>query len=124
MANKYGIVESDVDRVENAFTYHIPIGDQVMRYALLRGQCKALAYLVLGNCPASRERSLALTAIEEVCMWANAAIARNEFRVEEDVAPLRPRAYECLPDMVCRKCGQRHVSPVGETGGGSDAAAS
>jgi len=29
-------------------------------------------------CPDSRERSLALTKLEEAVSWANAAIARNE----------------------------------------------
>ena len=29
-------------------------------------------------CPLSRELSLALTALEESCMWAIASLARNE----------------------------------------------
>ena len=41
-------------------------------------QTKELAYLIDELCPASREKSLALTKIEESIMWANASIARNE----------------------------------------------
>jgi hypothetical protein len=29
------------------------------------------------NCPDSREKSLAMTNLEQAVMWANAAIARN-----------------------------------------------
>lgn len=29
-------------------------------------------------CPSSRERSLAMTKLEEAVMWANSAIARNK----------------------------------------------
>ena len=33
---------------------------------------------IQGECPESREKSLAFTKLEECIMWANAAIARNE----------------------------------------------
>lgn len=39
---------------------------------------KELAYLFNKDCPVSRERSLAMTKLEEACFWANASIARNE----------------------------------------------
>jgi len=32
----------------------------------------------VANTPESREQSLAITALEEAVMWANAAIARRE----------------------------------------------
>ena len=38
---------------------------------------KELAYLIDDLCPKSREKSLAITKIEEAMMWANASIARN-----------------------------------------------
>lgn len=66
------------DRIENDFTYHPPFGNQVQRYFLIRQACKELALLLVKNCPESRELSIALTHIEESCMYANAAIARNE----------------------------------------------
>jgi hypothetical protein len=64
--------------IENRFTYHAPKGDQPKRYENLRGNAKSLAILIFESCPDSRERSLALTKLEEAVMWANAAIARNE----------------------------------------------
>lgn len=64
--------------LENNFTYHSPKADQPQRYEDLRGTGKFLALKILDQCPASRERSLALTRLEEAIMWANASIARNE----------------------------------------------
>jgi hypothetical protein len=65
-------------QIENAFTYHSPQAHQTDRYGLLRGEAKKLAYLIQASCPASRERSLAITNLEQAVMWANASIARNE----------------------------------------------
>ena len=39
---------------------------------------KEFAYLLNDLCPDSREKSLAMTKLEECVMWANASIARNE----------------------------------------------
>jgi hypothetical protein len=60
------------------FTYHPPKGDQPGRYEAIRSHGIQLAELVDLECPESREKSLALTRIEEAVMWANAAIARRE----------------------------------------------
>lgn len=68
---------SDYD-VNNIFTYHAPISDQLDRYSDIREKAKNLAKLLLEYCPHSRERSLALTKLEESVFWANASIARNE----------------------------------------------
>ncbi len=65
-------------RIEQNFTYHPPKADQRDRYELIRGRAKVLATLIVQQTPESREQSLALTALEEAVMWANAAIARNE----------------------------------------------
>jgi len=65
-------------RIENNFTYHTPTGDQPARYSFLRNIFKQTASVVCRICPQSRELSLALTALEEAMMWANASIARNE----------------------------------------------
>lgn len=67
-----------VQRVNRDFTYHAPSAEQVERMAHIRQECKNLAAILLAETPASREQSLALTALEEVSMWSNAAIARNE----------------------------------------------
>lgn len=60
------------------FTYHAPKGDQPKRYEFIRAQAMRLANYIDEDCPDSREKSLAITKLEEVVMWANAAIARNE----------------------------------------------
>ena len=55
-----------------------PQPGQPERYVMLRDKAKELAMLLADECPDSREKSLALTKLEESIMWANAAIARNE----------------------------------------------
>lgn len=75
---KYAITEEDAERLECAFTYHAPKDDQGERYVHLRDAAKGLAKMMLQLTPASRERSLAITKLEESVMWANAGIARNE----------------------------------------------
>lgn len=78
MPTTYDIVDADRKRVENAFTHHPPKEDQAERYELIREKAKELAVLFLRSTPPSRERSLALTHLEEAVFNANAAIARNE----------------------------------------------
>jgi len=65
----------DIDRV---FTYHAPKNDQPERYGQLRGRAQDMAKMIEEFCPPSRERSLALTNLQQTVMWANAAIAINE----------------------------------------------
>jgi hypothetical protein len=64
--------------LENRFTYHPPKGDQPHVYELIRDSGRNLAGLIDRVCPDSREKSLAITNIEQAVMWANAAIARNQ----------------------------------------------
>lgn len=64
--------------LERRFTHHPPKGNQATRYELIRDQAHNLAALINDNAPDSREKSLAITSLEEAVMWANAAIARNE----------------------------------------------
>lgn len=64
--------------IADIFTYHPPKPGQAERYTALRGAAHAYAIVVNDLTPSSRERSLALTAIQESVMWANAAIAINE----------------------------------------------
>lgn len=66
------------EQIENNFRYHAPKDGQQEKYQALRSKAKELAYLVAELCPGSREKSLAMTKLEESVMWANASIARNE----------------------------------------------
>ncbi|ODM03183.1 DUF7681 family protein [Eisenbergiella tayi] len=63
--------------IENNFKYHKPQEGQPEKYERLREEAKELAYSIDALCPNSREKSLAMTKLEESIMWANAAIARN-----------------------------------------------
>ena len=64
----------------NRFTYHPPKEDlnQVERYQAIRAEVHSAATVINNRCPESREKSLAITHLEEAVFWANAAIARNE----------------------------------------------
>ena len=64
--------------LESRFTYHAPKDGQPERYDRIRYKAKMLAAYINEYCPDSREKSLALTKIEEAVMWANASIAREE----------------------------------------------
>jgi hypothetical protein len=70
------VTEKDI---ENRFTYHPPKNsDQTDKYNELRAMGKSLALNIGVMCPDSREKSIAITKLEECIMWANASIARNE----------------------------------------------
>ncbi len=63
--------------IDNNFTYHKPSDETAATYELIRHEGRRLAHLIDDECPTSREKSLALTKLEETVMWANASIARN-----------------------------------------------
>lgn len=64
--------------IDNNFAYHSPTDEQISRYKDIRADARKFAKLIEALCPPSRERSLAMTKLEECVMWANASIARNE----------------------------------------------
>ena len=66
------------EQIDNTFTYHKPFGNQPQRYAQIRVDAKVLAHTIQDCCPESREKSLALTNLQQAVMWANASIAINE----------------------------------------------
>jgi hypothetical protein len=68
----------DAKELDKRFTYHAPKDDQPKRYEAIRSNAYVLANLIEHSCPESREKSLAITKLEEVVFWANASIARNE----------------------------------------------
>ncbi len=65
------------EQIENNFKYHSPKEGQPEKYTQLREKAKELAYLIEELAPQSREKSLAITKLEESVMWANASITRN-----------------------------------------------
>lgn len=62
----------------NRFTFH-PVTDSAQGdvYGLVRAKALELATFLDAVAPDGREKSLAITHIEEAVFWTNAAIARN-----------------------------------------------
>lgn len=70
--------------LENRFTYHPPQDEQTVElYQMIRDHGHRFAELIDRRVPDGREKSLAITHIEETVMWANAAIARRKQPPEE-----------------------------------------
>lgn len=65
------------ETIEQNYSYHKPMEDTVKTHELIRNEGKRMAYVIEEECPTSREKSLAMTKLEEAVMWANASIARN-----------------------------------------------
>lgn len=63
--------------IERRFTYHRPEGKKITEHDVARAAYKAWAHVLAEILPAGREKSLAITALEESSMWAHAAIARE-----------------------------------------------
>lgn len=66
------------DEINIRFSYHPPKEGQVDRYTRIRDEAKKLAETIVELTPASREQSASLTHLDQVVMFANAAIARRE----------------------------------------------
>lgn len=65
------------ETIERNYSYHKPTDDTAKVHEVIRNEGKRMAHLIDEECPASREKSLAMTKLEEAVMWANASIARN-----------------------------------------------
>lgn len=63
--------------LKEKFTYHKPTDEKIKKYESIRNLAHEFARNVGKECPDSREKSLAITKIEEAVMWANASIARD-----------------------------------------------
>jgi hypothetical protein len=66
------------EQIDSIFTYHAPKADQPARYERVREVARILARTINDCCPESREKSLAITSLQQSVMWANASIAINE----------------------------------------------
>ena len=100
--------------IEKRFTYHPPIGTQPLRFVILRDLAKGFANAIVDNCLDGRERSIALTKLEEVIMWANAGIARESFQIpafkhvvlsDSDVIKAAAAAAHEVNRVWCEFCG-------------------
>lgn len=66
------------EKIENNFKHHSPDEEKIRMHEFVRDRCKSLANDLDDVVIDSREKALAMTKLEEVMMWANAAIARNK----------------------------------------------
>ena len=55
-------------------------GSQPAKIERMREYYAELAELVVSNCLSEREQALALTKLEESCMWAIKSISREEIK--------------------------------------------
>lgn len=63
--------------LQNNYQYHAPDENKVRKHEQVRKTVYVAADYLNKNLPDCREKSLALTKLEEATMWANAALARN-----------------------------------------------
>ncbi|MDM2104332.1 Uncharacterised protein [Mycobacteroides abscessus subsp. massiliense] len=64
--------------IEHRFAFHAATTEEKRaEHGSVRAACKELAHKFDRDLPPGREKSLALTKLEEAMFWANAAIARN-----------------------------------------------
>lgn len=62
----------------NPWQFHAPSDAQKARMQELRDAFQSLASLIEKNAPTCRERSLALTKLEEAATWANKAVNQSD----------------------------------------------
>lgn len=68
-------IKMTTPQIDEIFTYHIPKEGQSKKYDEIRNEARLLAHKINDLCPESREKSLAITKLQEMVMFANASIA-------------------------------------------------
>lgn len=65
--------------LDKRFAYHTNRTTETgKRHETIRRECRTLAIVINNFVPDGREKSTALSRLEEVMMWATAGIARNQ----------------------------------------------
>lgn len=65
------------EEIADRFTYHAPSPEGVKKHEAFSLGFIHLATLIDQVCPDSREKSLAMTKLEEAKFWSSAGVARN-----------------------------------------------
>lgn len=82
-----------IGQLHDNITNHPPRDQEVVgRLETVAALAKMYGAAVILNCPDSRERSLAVTKLEESIMWARAGIARHQ---DDIPLPAAPEVDEC-----------------------------
>ncbi len=63
--------------LKHRFEYHPPDEAKIDLHSKIRGTCYIAANYLDSILPECKEKSLALTKIEEAMFWSNAALARS-----------------------------------------------
>lgn len=71
------ITEAQYNEVVSRFTNHIPDKKIIDKMANMRKKVRELAFLIMKDCPESREKSTALTQLSFVMMSANSSIVQS-----------------------------------------------
>lgn len=66
------------EEIENSFGFHPATPEVKEKYEFIRGEFTMLAMRINATCPDSREKSLALTNLQQAQMWAIGSVAINE----------------------------------------------
>ena len=64
--------------IDKPFAYHKPSSEGLERITRLREEYSAVQRTIETTCPASRQRSVALTELEAAAMWAIKAVVFND----------------------------------------------
>lgn len=76
--SKYIRSDSDIWTLKERFGHRNLDDEQFKRVCDIQNQFMALAQVILESTPVGREQSLALTKLEEACMFAVKAISRED----------------------------------------------
>ncbi|WP_435834906.1 Acb2/Tad1 domain-containing protein [Streptomyces antibioticus] len=68
----------DPEDIQHRFAFHAATTQEKRdAHSSIRQACRRLADHINESCPEGREKSLAITHVEEAMFWANAALARS-----------------------------------------------
>lgn len=89
-----GLSEDQLSYLDTAYVYHKPVDEDIVSmYQQMRVACRHLAAMIM-HLPPGREQSIALTNLEQVNLWANSSIARNQDLIVQKLAERRGETDE------------------------------
>jgi len=83
--SKFTSGDAEREDIVHRFSFHPATVATGPKNDEVRLKYRGIALWVLANVPPSRERALAITALQEAMMWTNAAVA-----IHTELEPLRP----------------------------------